>query len=133
MIKYAFANPTTPMWEMRTTEVRKTRNEVILSGPVCDYYRKEYLKGPEDAPNPLASPLFAEDLSGLPSTLIITGEHDVLTNEGEVMADALKQVGVDTTYSCYPGMIHLFYGMGKLTEEESGLAETGRWYRGEPG
>jgi len=26
---------------------------------------------------------------------------------------------------------HLFYGMGQLTEEENGLAETGRWYRGE--
>ena len=28
------------------------------------------------------------------------------------MAEALKEAGVETTYSCYPGMIHLFYGMG---------------------
>ncbi|MCP4579571.1 MAG: alpha/beta hydrolase [Deltaproteobacteria bacterium] len=104
---------------------------MILSGPVCDYYRKQYLKGPEDAANPLASPLFAEDLSGLAPTLIITAEHDVLTGEGEAMAEALKEAGVEITYSCYPGMIHLFYGMGALTEEENGLAETGRWYRGE--
>jgi len=57
----------------------------------------------------------------------------VLTSEGEAMAQALREAGVETTYSCYPGMIHLFYGMGALTEEENGLAETGRWYRGELG
>jgi acetyl esterase len=112
---------------------KKYWDKVILSGPVCDYYRKEYLNGPEDADDPLASPLFAEDLSGLPPTLIITAEHDVLTSEGEAMAEALTEAGVDTKYTCYPGMIHLFYGMGELTEEENGLAETGRWYRGEPG
>jgi acetyl esterase/lipase len=56
-----------------------------------------------------------------------------LTSECEAMAEALKEAGVDVTYSCYPGMIHLFYGMGALTEEENGLAENGRWYRGETG
>ncbi len=110
---------------------KKYWDKVILSGPVCDYYRKQYLAEPRDAENPLASPLFARDLSGLPPTLIITAEHDVLTEEGEAMAEALKGAGVDTTYSCYPGMIHLFYGMGKLSQEENGIAESGKWYRGD--
>ncbi|MCP4579570.1 MAG: hypothetical protein GY846_25140 [Deltaproteobacteria bacterium] len=28
LIQYVFANPTTPMWELSTEDVRKTRNEM---------------------------------------------------------------------------------------------------------
>ena len=123
--------PATDITSFDRPSFKKYWDKVILSGPVCDYYRKQYIKEPEDAINPLASPLLADDLSGLPPTLIITAEHDVLTSEGEAMAEALKEAGVNTTYSCYCGMIHMFYGMGELTEEENGLAETGRWYCGD--
>lgn len=122
--------PATDITSFDRESFKKYWDKVILSGPVCDYYRKEYLAKPEDAHDPLASPLFAKDLSGLPPTLIITAEHDVLTGEGEAMAEALRKAGVKVTYSRYPGMIHLFYGMGELSEEENGLAETGRWYKG---
>ena len=85
--------PATDVTGFERKSYKKYWDKVILSGPVCDYYRKEYLEKPEDATDPLASPLFAEDLSGLPPTLIITAEHDVLTGEGEAMAEALRDAG----------------------------------------
>ena len=39
------------------------------------WFVKQYLSGPKHDPkDPLASPLFAEDFSGLPASLIITAE-----------------------------------------------------------
>ncbi|MDY0394629.1 alpha/beta hydrolase fold domain-containing protein [Virgibacillus halophilus] len=46
------------------------------------YFRDHYLNNPEDAKDPLASPLLAEDFSDLPPATIITAEYDPLRDEG---------------------------------------------------
>jgi acetyl esterase len=63
------------------------------------------------------SPIFADDLSGLPPTLIITAEHDTLRDEGKAYPDRLQSSGVPTKYSCYSGMIHGFLQMAGLVDE----------------
>jgi acetyl esterase len=65
-----------------------------------------YLQSPEDARSPYASPLLADDLSGLPPALILTSEYDILRNDGEVYAERLKAAGVPVTYAMYEGHIH---------------------------
>ncbi|MEU7323746.1 alpha/beta hydrolase [Streptomyces griseoviridis] len=63
-----------------------------------------------------ASPLRAttEQLTGLPPALVITGEADVLRDEGEAYAAKLRAAGVAVTAVRYQGVIHDFVMLNAL-------------------
>jgi acetyl esterase/lipase len=65
-----------------------------------------------------ASPLRAtlEQLAGMPPALVITGEADVLRDEGEAYANKLREAGVPVTAVRYQGIIHDFVMLNALRE-----------------
>ncbi|WP_217214889.1 alpha/beta hydrolase [Streptomyces sp. AC550_RSS872] len=71
-----------------------------------------------------ASPLRAttEQLTGLPPALVITGEADVLRDEGEAYANKLRQAGVPVTAARYQGVIHDFVMLNALRETHAAEA-----------
>ncbi|MEV5135170.1 alpha/beta hydrolase [Streptomyces sp. NPDC053705] len=71
-----------------------------------------------------ASPLRAttEQLSGLPAALVITGEADVLRDEGEAYADKLREAGVPVTAVRFQGIIHDFVMLDALRETHAAEA-----------
>ncbi|MER2192264.1 MAG: alpha/beta hydrolase [Solibacillus sp.] len=71
----------------------------------------------EQAKNPLASPIFADTLEGLPEALIITAECDPLRDEAEAYAEKLKQAGVDVMLKRYNGVTHGFLAKWTQLEE----------------
>lgn len=67
---------------------------------------EQYLSDPAQATDPLASPLLADDLSGLPEALVLTAELDPLRDDGARYAERLQESGVPATHVRAPGMVH---------------------------
>lgn len=61
---------------------------------------------PVSLEDPDLSPLLAEDLHRLPPTLVVTAQCDILHDEGQAFARALRNAGVECDYLEIPAMIH---------------------------
>ncbi|HEV2512123.1 alpha/beta hydrolase [Bosea sp. (in: a-proteobacteria)] len=64
--------------------------------------------------DPAISPLREPDLSGMPRTLIMVAEHDVLRDEGEAYAARLREAGTEVELKRYDGAPHGFIRMHNL-------------------
>jgi acetyl esterase len=110
-----------------TPSSRENADGYFLTRDDMIWFMNHYLNSPDDRNNPLASPLLASDLSGLPPALIITAEYDPLRDDGEQYGQKLKAAGVPITISRYDGMIHGFvtfpwFDQGKQARAEASAA-----------
>jgi len=86
-----------------------TRDDMI-------WFRNHYLPEIATWDSPQASPLLAQDLSGLAPAVVVTAGFDPLRDEGAAYAERLEAAGVPCEYRCYDDMVHGFFGMGILPE-----------------
>ncbi|MEK4006656.1 alpha/beta hydrolase [Paenibacillus sp. FSL H3-0333] len=85
------------------------------------WFWDQYTTDPEERAQITASPLRAslDQLSGLPEALIITGEADVLRDEGEAYANKLREAGVPVTAVRFQGIIHDFVMLNALADTKA--------------
>jgi acetyl esterase/lipase len=79
-----------------------------LSAASMQRFWRLYLDG-ADPRDPDAAPLHADDLAGVAPAYVLTAEEDVLRDEGEAYAEALREAGVPTELVRWPGTIHGFF------------------------
>ncbi|MGW6709228.1 alpha/beta hydrolase [Streptomyces sp. NPDC054956] len=82
-----------------------------------------------DPAHPHVSPLRAPDLSGLPRTLLVLADCDVLRDEGLAYGRRLGGAGVDCTIHLVPGVFHGFLGL-PLPASAAAIAAAGAWVAG---
>ena len=83
----------------------------VLTKEAMVWFRDHYLRSPADAEDWRASPIKAPSLEGVAPAIVITAECDVLHDEGQRYAEALRRAGVPVEHNDYPGMIYGFFGM----------------------
>ncbi len=86
----------------------------FLTRQDMEWFRSMYLPDPASYDDVRASPLLAEDFSGLPPAVVVTAGFDPLRDEGDAYAARLHEAGVRTIHRCYDDMVHGFFGMGVL-------------------
>jgi acetyl esterase len=98
-------------------------NQVFLLRDDMVWFWDHYAPEPEARKHPDASPMKVVFLSGLPPAVVLTAEHDVLRDEGELYAMRLVQAGVPVEQRRFEGQVHGFLSMtGILPGSEAGLA-----------
>jgi acetyl esterase len=81
-----------------------------------DFAQDKYVGGSGvDPTDPRVSPLLADDLSGLPPSILVTAGFDPLRDEGRMYAEALRAAGNTVDAREFGSLIHAFpnfFGLG---------------------
>jgi acetyl esterase len=95
-----------------------------LAKPAMAWFWDAYLPDVKARKDVHVSPLNAtpDQLTGLPPTLVITAENDVLRDEGEAYARKLTAAGVTVTSTRYNGTIHDFVMLNALANTPAARA-----------
>jgi acetyl esterase len=80
----------------------------ILTPEAMRYYWGAYLSRDVDWRDPLAVPMRAAELTGLPPATVMVAEADPLHDEGTAYAARLEEAGVSTALLRGAGMVHGF-------------------------
>jgi acetyl esterase len=99
----------------RSSESRRAFGSgYLVDQATLDHDLLHYAPAGTDPADPRISPLRAATLSGMPRTLIHTAEFDPLRDDGRDYFERLTNAGTAVSYTCHPGMIHLFYGLSSV-------------------
>ena len=109
---------------MKTGSLTRNGEGYLLTLPLMERFRANYLPRAADYLDWRASPALAKSLAGVPPALVLTAGFDPLLDEGREYAERLAREGVETAYRDYPDMIHGFILMGGVLDTaNAALAE----------
>lgn len=86
-----------------------------LEAETVRFFNRQWMPDESHWSDPRVSPLHAPDLSGLPSALIVSAEHDPLRDESEAYGRRLHEAGVVVEVRREPGLIHNFMLLDEIS------------------
>jgi acetyl esterase len=102
---------------INSASVERNANGYFLTKETMLWFQKKYTPDPKDHCNPLVSPLFEKDFSGLAPAFVLTAEYDPLLDDGKSYADKMAEAGVRVQYKEYKGLVHGFLNIPKIDPE----------------
>jgi acetyl esterase len=97
-------------------------SQLHLDRDAMIWFWNHYAPDQRSRSHPDASPLQTVFLSGLPPAVIVTAEHDVLRDDGELYAMRLVQAGVEVDHRRFTGQSHGFFSqLGTQPGRQEGL------------
>jgi acetyl esterase len=94
--------------DFETSSYTENADNELLGRKDMQWFWDHYVPEQSDRTSPDASPLRAEDLSGLPPAYVVTCGHDVLADEGRAYAARLSDAGVPVTHHHHGDQAHGF-------------------------
>jgi acetyl esterase len=101
---------------MESESLRRNGEGYLLTRPMMERFRANYLPRAADYADWRASPAAARSHAGLPPAFVLTAGFDPLLDEGRQYAQRLARAGVELAYREYSGMIHGFILMGGVLD-----------------
>ena len=105
-----------PALDMAT---EKPPSHGMISGELRALVRRVYFPDVARRSEPYASPVLAEDLTGLAPAVVLTAERDSLRADGDRYAQRLREAGVEVLHDMTPGADHYF-----LTQDQPRARQT---------
>lgn len=102
--------------DMNSESYQKYAQAKPLNKPMMEWFAKNFLGDISKAADARIS-LVRANLKGLPPTTIVAAEIDPLQTEGKLLADKLKDAGVEVDYKLYDGVTHEFFGMAAVVPD----------------
>ncbi|KUI25004.1 alpha/beta hydrolase [Mycobacterium sp. IS-1742] len=94
--------------DMTCESIQLLANAPMLSRADIEYMHELADQGVTASDDPYRFPALATDLAGLPPAIVVTAECDPIRDWGERYAARLRDAGVQTTQTRYPGAYHGF-------------------------
>jgi acetyl esterase len=110
--------PATQSVDLTTASHQNFGEEYGITTHQIDWYIEQYLPNESDRYEAYASPLLAEDVSGLPPALVVLAGFDPLKTEGQEYAEKLQAAGVPVRLLTYESMIHGFANIPEFPQSE---------------
>jgi len=94
---------------------RQVTTDIVLNASLLEYAAKNYVR-PEDASQPLVSPLYA-DLHGLPPLFLVVGQHEILHDDAHKLAKQAEVYQSRARCITWDNMFHGWHAFADILPE----------------